>query len=263
MVSGLSYLRRSGDQQAVFLVEGKDTKLQGIWDQESGGEVLRLRLTLRRRGRFGTSDQKPGNMKRRDTAKGRAYGIKKKVYCACGMGPNNYLRLHKIKKKVSTKEKEFAKLIKDNQGLIIKVSRLYTNALEDEEDLFQEIVLQLWRSYDTFKGGSKISTWMYRVALNTAITLFRKKTKSPQTDELMDFHHKDYVEDDEEKQQQIALLYKVIKMLPKVERAIVMMYLDDLPYRDIAENLGISEVNARVKMNRLKKRLKELMERHA
>ncbi len=162
-----------------------------------------------------------------------------------------------------TKEQEFAKLIKDNQGLIIKISRLYTNSLEDEEDLFQEIVLQLWRSYDTFKGGSKISTWMYRVALNTAITLFRKKTRSPKTDELMDFHYNDYLEDDEEKQQQISLLYKVIKMLPKVERAIVMMYLDDLPYRDISENLGISEVNARVKMNRLKKRLKELMEKHA
>ena len=164
---------------------------------------------------------------------------------------------------VITKEQEFAKLIKDNQGLIIKISRLYTNSLEDEEDLFQEIVLQLWRSYDTFKGGSKISTWMHRVALNTAITLFRKKTRSPKTDELMDFHYNDYLEDDEEKQQQITLLYKVIKMLPKVERAIVMMYLDDLPYRDISENLGISEVNARVKMNRLKKRLKELMEKHA
>ena len=164
---------------------------------------------------------------------------------------------------VITKEQEFAKLIKDNQGLIIKISRLYTNSLEDEEDHFQEIVLQLWRSYDTFKGGSKISTWMYRVALNTAITLFRKKNRSPKTDELMDFHYNDYLEDDEEKQQQIPLLYKVIKMLPKVERAIVMMYLDDLPYRDISENLGISEVNARVKMNRLKKRLKELMEKHA
>lgn len=147
--------------------------------------------------------------------------------------------------------------------MIIKVSRLYTNTLEDEEDLFQEIVLQLWRSYDTFKGGSKISTWMYRVALNTAITLFRKKTRSPQTDELKDFHHKDFIEDDDEKQQKVSLLYKVIKMLPRVERAIVMMYLDDLPYRDIAENLGISEVNARVKMNRLKKTLKELMEKHA
>lgn len=161
------------------------------------------------------------------------------------------------------KEQEFAKLIKDNQGLIIKVSRLYTNSLEDEQDLFQEIVLQLWRSYDTFKGQSKISTWMYRVALNTAITLFRKKTKSPKTDELMDFHASNYLEDDDEKQQQISLLYRVVKMLPQVERAIVMMYLDDLPYRDIAENLGITEVNARVKMNRLKKTLKQLMEKHA
>ncbi|HMU07636.1 MAG TPA: sigma-70 family RNA polymerase sigma factor [Kaistella sp.] len=163
---------------------------------------------------------------------------------------------------MSAKEKEFSQLIKDNQGLIIKVSRLYTNSPEDEQDLFQEIVLQLWRSYDTFKGQSKISTWMYRVALNTAITLFRKKTKSPQTDELQDFHYKDFVEDDEEKQQQISTLYKVIKMLPNVERAIVTMYLDDLPYKDIAENLGITEVNARVKMNRLKKTLKELMEKH-
>ena len=103
---------------------------------------------------------------------------------------------------------------------------------------------------------------MYRVALNTAITLFRKKTKSPQTDELQDFHYKGVLEEDGEKEQQVALLYKVIKMLPNVERAIVTMYLDDLPYRDIAENLGISEVNARVKMNRMKKTLKELMQKH-
>ena len=174
-----------------------------------------------------------------------------------------YLRFLEKSPNLSTKEKEFAKLIKDNQGLIIKVSRLYTNTLEDEQDLFQEIVLQLWRSYDSFKGQSKISTWMYRVALNTAITLFRKKTKSPQTDELLDYHHSDFVEIDDEKQQNISTLYRVIKMLPNVERAIVTMYLDDLPYRDIAENLGITEVNARVKMNRLKKTLKQLMEKHA
>ncbi|MGS0748466.1 RNA polymerase sigma factor [Halpernia sp. GG3] len=163
---------------------------------------------------------------------------------------------------MTQKEREFSKLIDDNQGLIIKVSRLYTNTLEDEEDLFQEIVLQLWRSYDTFKGQSKISTWMYRVALNTAITIFRKKKKSPETDELQEFHQGKILEDDDEKQQQISALYRNIKLLPKIERAIVTMYLDDLPYRDIAENLGISEVNARVKMNRLKKVLKELMEKN-
>lgn len=140
---------------------------------------------------------------------------------------------------------------------------MYTNTADDEQDLFQEIVLQLWKSYDSFKGNSKISTWMYRVALNTAITLFRKKTKSPQTDELMDHHHYNVLEDDGERQQQISLLYKVVKLLPEVERAIVMMYLDDLPYREIAENLGITEVNARVKMNRLKKTLKILMTENA
>jgi RNA polymerase sigma-70 factor (ECF subfamily) len=85
----------------------------------------------------------------------------------------------------------------------------------------------------------------------------------PQTDELQDFHSDDYLEDSGEKQQQISLLYKVIKLLPEVERAIVMMFLDGEPYREIATTLGITEVNARVKMNRLKKVLKELMIKHA
>lgn len=161
-----------------------------------------------------------------------------------------------------SKEKEFAQLIKSNQGLIIKVSRLYTNTLEDEQDLFQEIVLQLWRSYDSYKGDSKISTWMYRVALNTAITIFRKKTKSIATNELQDLQYEKLLETNEEQEEKISLLYKVIKMLPNIERAIVTMYLDDLPYKEIAENIGISEVNARVKMNRLKKTIKELMEKY-
>ncbi|MGL6037870.1 MAG: RNA polymerase sigma factor [Soonwooa sp.] len=164
---------------------------------------------------------------------------------------------------MDSKQKEFSQLIKANQGLIIKVSRLYTNSLEDEQDLFQEIVLQLWRSYDSFKGNSKISTWMYRVALNTAITLFRKRTKSPLTSELDEVHFEYEQEQEDEKQAQISLLYKVIKLLPNVERAIVMMYLDDISYKEIAETLGITEVNARVKMNRLKKTLKELMTQHA
>ncbi|AIL47133.1 sigma-70 family RNA polymerase sigma factor [Elizabethkingia anophelis] len=163
---------------------------------------------------------------------------------------------------MSQKEKDFSKLVKENQGLIIKVARMYTNTPDDQQDLFQEIVLQLWRSYDTFKGNSKISTWMYRVALNTAITLFRKTTRTVKTDELADFHQPIDDENDDN-QQQISLLYKVIKMLGDIDRAIVMMYLDDVPYKDIAENIGITEVNARVKMNRLKKTLKDLMTQHA
>ena len=163
---------------------------------------------------------------------------------------------------MSQKEKDFSKLVKENQGLIIKVARMYTNTPDDQQDLFQEIVLQLWRSYDTFKGNSKISTWMYRVALNTAITLFRKTTRTVKTDELADFHQP-IDDDNDDNQQHISLLYKVIKMLGDIDRAIVMMYLDDVPYKDIAENIGITEVNARVKMNRLKKTLKDLMTQHA
>lgn len=162
-----------------------------------------------------------------------------------------------------TKEKRFAALVAEHQGLLIKVSRLYTHCPEDEQDLFQEIVLQLWKSFDSFRGGSKISTWMYRVALNTAITLFRKKSRQPDLSADLD-----YVPDttpfvEEELDENVKLLYRVIKMLPKVERALVMMYLEDVPYREIAETLGITEGNARVKMNRLKKTLKELMEQHA
>lgn len=160
---------------------------------------------------------------------------------------------------MSPKELEFSDLIHDNQGLIIKVARMYTNSYDDEQDLFQEIVLQLWRSYDSFKGDSKITTWMYRVALNTAITLFRKSKRMIQTDELTDFKHPAVDDSYGEKQERIDLLYTVIKTLPSVEKALVMMYLDDLPYHDIADNLGISEVNARVKMSRLKKTLKDLM----
>ncbi|NAW51313.1 sigma-70 family RNA polymerase sigma factor [Elizabethkingia argentiflava] len=163
---------------------------------------------------------------------------------------------------MSPKEQDFSKLIQDNQGLIIKVARLYTHNLDDQRDLFQEIVLQLWRSYDSFKGNSKISTWMYRVALNTAITLFRKNTKTIKTAELTDFHQP-VLEEPHDSQPQISLLYKVIKMLNDIDRAIVTMYLDGIPYKDIAENIGITEVNTRVKMNRLKKTLKKLMIQYA
>lgn len=141
---------------------------------------------------------------------------------------------------------------------------MYTNNLEDEHDLFQEVVFQLWKSYESFKGNSKISTWMYRVALNTAISLYRKSTRTIKTDEWQEKFPQSYLDStNEESHEQVALLYKVIKMLPEVERAIVIMYLDDLPYREIAGNIGITEVNARVKMNRLKKTLKELMLKHA
>ena len=156
---------------------------------------------------------------------------------------------------MDNKAKIFTELVEKNQGIIHKVCRIYTDDKDSHDDLFQEIVLQLWRSYDSFKGDSKFSTWMYRVSLNTAITLIRKKSKSNETDlnETHFIHLKSFLEE------RITLLYAAIRLLNDVERALVLLFLEDLPYKDIAETLGISEVNARVKMNRVKIKLKEIM----
>ena len=158
------------------------------------------------------------------------------------------------------KEQVFTQLIEENQGIIHKICRIYTDDELSHEDLFQEIVLQLWRSYDSFKGDSKFSTWMYRVSLNTAIILIRKKNKTIVTSSI-DNHqiHINTDDKDAEIEEQLQMLYAGIKLLNEVDRALVLMYLEDLPYKDIAETIGISEVNARVKMNRAKQKLKEII----
>lgn len=129
------------------------------------------------------------------------------------------------------------------------------------DDLFQEIVLQLWKSYDSFKGDSKFSTWMYRVGINTAITLYRKKKRKPGEDSLENHHFRIQSEEgrDEHLELQLKMLKVAINQLNDIERALVLLYLDELSYKEISDTLGISEVNARVKMNRVKKKLKEML----
>lgn len=159
-------------------------------------------------------------------------------------------------------ESEFSELIQKNQGIIHKICRIYTINEEDSQDLFQEIVLQLWKSYKSFKGNSKFTTWMYRVALNTAITLFRKSNRKIDTQEIDQNLYKISQDTDyTDKQEQINNLYDAIKKLSEIDKALVLLYLDDLPYKDIAETLGITEVNARVKMKRAKIKLKEIMDK--
>ncbi|MXV38708.1 sigma-70 family RNA polymerase sigma factor [Flavobacteriaceae bacterium Ap0902] len=163
----------------------------------------------------------------------------------------------------SDKEKEFTALIQGNQGIIHKVCHTYTNDQMAHDDLFQEIVLQLWKSYDSFKGNSKFTTWMYRVGINTAISLYRKKKSRPESSNIEDYHFKIKAEEkDENLVYQLQMLKNAIQKLNDVERALVLLYLDDLPYKEISETLGISEVNARVKMNRVKKKLKEMLNPH-
>lgn len=157
-------------------------------------------------------------------------------------------------------EQAFVKQLRENQNIIHKICRLYTSGDDAHKDLFQEITIQLWKAYPKFRGDSKFSTWAYRVALNTAITLYRKSTRSVQTtsfeSERTFIKQEDYNYEEEE---QIKLLYQAVYQLNDIEKALVFMYLEDKDYAEISETLGITEVNARVKMNRIKGKLKKIL----
>jgi len=157
-------------------------------------------------------------------------------------------------------EQKFVKELETNQNIIHKVCRAYTSNADDHKDLFQEISIQLWKAYDKFRGDSKFSTWMYRVALNTAISLYRKSKRAINTSELFDnLKELKYEGYDDTTEVQLASLYKAIHTLNDIEKALVLLYLEDKSYREISHCLGISEVNARVKMNRTKNKLKQIL----
>lgn len=156
-------------------------------------------------------------------------------------------------------EKAFIDLINEHQGLIHKVCIMYESDRDARNDLFQEIVLQLWRSFASFRGESKITTWMYRIALNTAISGYRKQNRKVPTEDLDDIHFNisEYSGDDNE--ENIARLQIAIRQLSDIERAMVMMALDEVPYEEIAETIGITQNNVRVRMNRIREKLRKLM----
>ena len=156
-------------------------------------------------------------------------------------------------------EKEFEQHIRDHELLIHKVCRVYAYTSADKEDLFQEIVLQLWRSYPKFKGDARFSTWMYRVALNTAITGLRKKRDfitSYEPEALPVIATDEY--EGQKEDDQLNELYKAIEELNQIEKAIVMLYLEDQPYEEMQHILGINEGTLRVKMTRIKEKLRQL-----
>jgi RNA polymerase sigma factor (sigma-70 family) len=154
-------------------------------------------------------------------------------------------------------EKEFLSVIQANQGIIHKICRLYRDSPEDREDLFQEVIFQLWRSYPSFSGGSKISTWLYRIALNTAMASFRKnKPNITLTEYLPDVQFDNINNEENERQEK---LLNSITQLSEPDRALIALYLDELSYQQIAGILGISESNVGVKLTRIKIRLQKLM----
>lgn len=157
-------------------------------------------------------------------------------------------------------ETKFVTLLEENQNIIHKICRLYTQSEAEHKDLFQEISIQLWKSFDRFEGKSKFSTWMYRVGLNTAITLYRKEKKRIDTYALNDEISRIEVDQyDPVIDEQLNWLYQKIEKFSEIDKALVLLYLEDKKYYEIADTLGITAVNARVKMNRIKQRLKKMI----
>lgn len=156
-------------------------------------------------------------------------------------------------------ETSFLEMIREHQKIIHKVCHLYRDSIHDREDLFQEIVYQLWKSAGTFRGEAKASTWIYRISLNTAIASFRRKQPALEytplipdsADELRDA-------DDTQREHQLFVL---LKQLDESERAIVALYFEEMSYKQIAEVTGLTENHVGVKLNRIKNKLKNLQKK--
>jgi len=160
---------------------------------------------------------------------------------------------------VITEEKKFTSLIKEHQGLIHKVCIMYEHDPDVRDDLFQEIVLQLWKSFHTFRGEAKITTWMYRIALNTAISGFRKQSRNVKTEDIREMHFNISDHPTEDRDEESQKLQWAIRQLSEIERAMIMMALEEISYDEIADTIGITQNNVRVRMNRIREKLKKLM----
>lgn len=145
-------------------------------------------------------------------------------------------------------------------GIIIKLCRAYTNSQEDFEDYYQEVCLQIWRSKENFREESQWSTWVYRISLNVCLTLLKKKKNNGQhfvSDALpAEATEDNYAFSDDS----LNLLYAAIRQLSEIDRAIIMLYLEEKPYKEIADIIGSNPNNIGVRVKRIKTRLKKILD---
>jgi RNA polymerase sigma-70 factor (ECF subfamily) len=154
-------------------------------------------------------------------------------------------------------EQEFISLVEQHKQIIYKVCYVYASGAENLNDLYQEVVINLWKAYPRFRGESKVSTWVYRIGLNTCVSFFRKSKSKPKmvpiTVDLQAFT------DEEDKTAQLNELYRAINSLSQLERALILLWLEEKSYQEIAEITGISRNNVAVKLNRIREKLKQML----
>jgi RNA polymerase sigma-70 factor (ECF subfamily) len=154
----------------------------------------------------------------------------------------------------------FNTFVKEQTGIITKICRAYTDNEDDFQDYFQEVALQLWRSYKSFNYQSKVSTWVYRVALNVCLTHFKKHKRNVATTSLDNIHFEPYHNSDSAEAEQLEYLYKAIRQLKEIDRAIILLYLEDKSYKDVSEIMGLTVTNIGAKINRIKNQLKSIID---
>ena len=159
----------------------------------------------------------------------------------------------------SLNEKEFLELVEKNQNIVHKVCHMFAQDEDIRRDLFQEITIKLWMGHKSFNGKAAITTWMYRVALNTAISLQRKEKKNQTQPLNPNIQPIDESDDNKIGQQEIDQLYVAINLLEPVDKAIILLYLEEKKYDEIAEIIGITRSHVGVKITRIKKKLESIL----
>ena len=156
---------------------------------------------------------------------------------------------------MTTKENQFSHMVKEHKSTIYTVCYMFSNDTDEVNDLFQETLVNLWRGFDGFENRSDIRTWVYRVALNTCISIERKKKRQASTTLSMDIN---LFEDQDADTQQVDMLHKRISKLKPFDRAIVLLWLENLSYEEIGQIVGISTKNVSVRLFRIKEQLKNM-----
>ncbi len=150
---------------------------------------------------------------------------------------------------------EFVRIIQENEALIFKVSKVYTNSREDAQDLYQEIVYQVWKSFGSFRNESKLSTWMYRIALNTAISNLNKEKRKGTFLPISEWALNRTDTNDVLTEERFEILYAKIRELSTVEKGIVLLYLEGKSYEEIAVITGFTTTNIGTRLGRIKQKL--------
>ena len=158
--------------------------------------------------------------------------------------------------KMEQKEKDFAKLVRDHKGTIYTVCYMFSNDNDEVNDLVQETLIHLWQGWDTFRGESEVNSWIYRVTLNTCISIDRKKKRREKTEAIVEGI--DLFDESDTRNRQTAMLHERINKLQPFDRAIVLLWLENMSYDEIGAIVGISAKNVSVRLVRIKEQLKKV-----